>query len=95
MDASLLSETVTYQLTAVLIHKGPTAYSGHYMAHIRDRNSNTWYNFNDEEIEKIKGNKLQLAEDEQGDITSFSNWPLYVLILSTMANVSGAVVVEG
>ena len=30
-----------YKLTSVIIHLGPTAYSGHYIAHIRDTKVST------------------------------------------------------
>eukprot|EP00794_Sanderia_malayensis_P015135 gene15135-16691_t len=54
-----------YELTAVLIHVGMTASSGHYVAHILDKKDGTWYRFNDEAVEKMKGKKLQLgAEDD-------------------------------
>ncbi|OWF55603.1 ubiquitin carboxyl-terminal hydrolase 48-like [Mizuhopecten yessoensis] len=53
-----------YNLTAVLIHRGPTAYSGHYIAHIKDMNSKTWYKYNDEEIEKMKGSNLHLGTED-------------------------------
>lgn len=61
--------SVTYGLTAVLIHRGPTAYSGHYIAHIKDINSKNWYKFNDEDIEKMKGNKLQLGTEDDPEET--------------------------
>ncbi|XP_074654774.1 ubiquitin carboxyl-terminal hydrolase 48-like [Tubulanus polymorphus] len=55
-----------YELQAVLIHRGPTAYSGHYIAHIRAADKlKSWYKFNDEDIEKMKGKDLHLGcEDE-------------------------------
>lgn len=60
--------TILYDLTAVLIHRGPTAYSGHYIAHIKDPKGNAWYKFNDEEIEQFKGRNLQLgSEDDPED----------------------------
>ena len=34
---TLSGPQLVYELTAVLIHHGPTAYSGHYVAHIKDR----------------------------------------------------------
>ncbi|XP_013784550.1 ubiquitin carboxyl-terminal hydrolase 48-like [Limulus polyphemus] len=55
---------VLYDLSAVLIHRGPSAYSGHYVAHIRDRVSGAWYKFNDETVEKMEGKKLQLGAEE-------------------------------
>ncbi|XP_041479423.1 ubiquitin carboxyl-terminal hydrolase 48-like [Lytechinus variegatus] len=55
-----------YDLEAVLIHRGPTAYSGHYIAHIRSHgDGGAWYKFNDEEIQKMEGKNLKLGcEDE-------------------------------
>uniref|UniRef100_A0A8C1N5C0 Ubiquitin carboxyl-terminal hydrolase 48 n=1 Tax=Cyprinus carpio TaxID=7962 RepID=A0A8C1N5C0_CYPCA len=57
-------EECTYELSAVLIHRGVSAYSGHYIAHVRDAHTNDWYKFNDEEIEKMEGKKLQLGIEE-------------------------------
>ncbi|XP_042334853.1 ubiquitin carboxyl-terminal hydrolase 48 isoform X3 [Sceloporus undulatus] len=53
-----------YELSAVLIHRGVSAYSGHYIAHVRDPQTGEWYRFNDEEIEKMEGKKLQLGAEE-------------------------------
>ncbi|XP_060707924.1 ubiquitin carboxyl-terminal hydrolase 48 isoform X1 [Hemiscyllium ocellatum] len=53
-----------YELSAVLIHRGVSAYSGHYIAHVRDDRTGDWYKFNDEEIEKMEGKKLQLGIEE-------------------------------
>ncbi|XP_035696880.1 ubiquitin carboxyl-terminal hydrolase 48-like [Branchiostoma floridae] len=55
---------VVYELQAVLIHRGHSAYSGHYIAHIKDKASSCWYKFNDEEIQKMEGKKLQLGCEE-------------------------------
>lgn len=57
---------VTYSLCAVLVHHGQSAHSGHYIAHIKDRKSGTWYKFNDERVEQIEG-KLKLSLDENGE----------------------------
>ena len=57
---------VVYDLTAVLIHRGPSAYSGHYVAMIRPDDKQSWYKFNDEEIVAMKGKGLQLANEEEG-----------------------------
>ncbi|XP_029358401.1 ubiquitin carboxyl-terminal hydrolase 48 isoform X4 [Echeneis naucrates] len=53
-----------YELSAVLIHRGISAYSGHYIAHVKDARTGDWYKFNDEEIEKMEGKKLQLGIEE-------------------------------
>jgi hypothetical protein len=57
-------EETTYHLSAVLIHRGSSAHSGHYIAHIKDRNTGFWYKFNDEKAERIEGKKLKLDSDE-------------------------------
>ncbi|KAL0978076.1 hypothetical protein UPYG_G00165600 [Umbra pygmaea] len=57
-------EQCVYELSAVLIHRGVSAYSGHYIAHVRDARTSDWYKFNDEEIEKMEGKKLQLGIEE-------------------------------
>jgi len=55
-----------YDLFAVLIHRGPTASSGHYMAVIKDPITGVTYKFNDTEVEKEK--KFNLAgEDDSGN----------------------------
>uniref|UniRef100_A0A7N6BTG2 Ubiquitin carboxyl-terminal hydrolase 48 n=1 Tax=Anabas testudineus TaxID=64144 RepID=A0A7N6BTG2_ANATE len=56
--------TCVYELSAVLIHRGISAYSGHYIAHVKDARTGDWYKFNDEEIEKMEGKKLQLGIEE-------------------------------
>ncbi|KAJ0023448.1 hypothetical protein NQD34_003347 [Periophthalmus magnuspinnatus] len=53
-----------YELSAVLIHRGVSAYSGHYIAHVKDPCTGDWYKFNDEEIEKMEGKKLHLGTEE-------------------------------
>ncbi|NP_001120167.1 ubiquitin carboxyl-terminal hydrolase 48 [Xenopus tropicalis] len=56
--------TYSYELSAVLIHRGVSAYSGHYIAHVKDPQTGEWYKFNDEDIEKMEGKKLQLGIEE-------------------------------
>uniref|UniRef100_A0A8C5PKN7 Ubiquitin carboxyl-terminal hydrolase 48 n=1 Tax=Leptobrachium leishanense TaxID=445787 RepID=A0A8C5PKN7_9ANUR len=62
-----------YELSAVLIHRGVSAYSGHYIAHVKDQQSGEWYKFNDEEIERMEGKKLQLGIEE--DLAEQSKTP--------------------
>lgn len=57
-------QSCVYELSAVLIHRGISAYSGHYIAHVKDACTGDWYKFNDEEIEKMEGKKLQLGIEE-------------------------------
>uniref|UniRef100_H2YRV2 ubiquitinyl hydrolase 1 n=1 Tax=Ciona savignyi TaxID=51511 RepID=H2YRV2_CIOSA len=45
-----------YKLTAVLIHRGLSASSGHFVAHIWEPESGNWYKFNDElDLDSYKG----------------------------------------
>lgn len=62
--ASLPDGVYVYELSAVLIHRGVSAYSGHYIAHVKDPQTGEWYKFNDEDIEKMEGKKLQLGIEE-------------------------------
>lgn len=42
-----------YELSAILIHKGSAANSGHYVAHIKDENSGQWWEFDDEHVSNL------------------------------------------
>lgn len=42
-----------YDLSAILIHKGTAANSGHYIAHIKDENTGQWWEFDDEHVSKL------------------------------------------
>lgn len=42
-----------YELSAVLIHKGTTVNSGHYVAHIKDENTGQWWEFDDEHVTEL------------------------------------------
>ena len=63
----LTPQETTYHLSAVLIHRGPSAHSGHYIAHIKDERSGFWFKFNDEKVEQIEGKKLKLDSDDGND----------------------------
>ncbi|KDQ60998.1 hypothetical protein JAAARDRAFT_191121 [Jaapia argillacea MUCL 33604] len=43
-----------YELRGVLLHKGQSAYHGHYEAQVFDVLNKQWYQFNDETVTKIK-----------------------------------------
>ncbi|XP_028302425.1 ubiquitin carboxyl-terminal hydrolase 48 isoform X2 [Gouania willdenowi] len=64
LEGQQQDQTSVYELSAVLIHRGISAYSGHYIAHVKDARTGDWYKFNDEEIEKMEGKKLQLGIEE-------------------------------
>ncbi|XVF48123.1 hypothetical protein PTKIN_Ptkin03bG0165600 [Pterospermum kingtungense] len=42
-----------YDLSAVLIHKGTAATSGHYIAHIKDEDTGQWWEFDDEHVSNL------------------------------------------
>lgn len=42
-----------YDLSAVLIHKGTAANSGHYIAHIKDKKTGQWWEFDDELVTNL------------------------------------------
>ena len=62
------NSSMIYHLSAVLLHRGLLASSGHYVAHIKDPTSNSWFQFNDEVVAKIrKGKKLDLGSSNADD----------------------------
>ncbi|KAF8212019.1 hypothetical protein K438DRAFT_1223096 [Mycena galopus ATCC 62051] len=48
------SEGNVYELRGVLLHKGKSAYHGHYEAQVFDTTKHSWFQFNDEIVTKIK-----------------------------------------
>ncbi|XP_034233930.1 ubiquitin carboxyl-terminal hydrolase 48-like [Thrips palmi] len=60
-----------YNVSAVLVHMGSSAYSGHYVAHIRDSVTGNWHKYNDESVENLEGKRLTLtSEDEASEVSS-------------------------
>lgn len=57
-------EHLYYDLTAMLIHKGPSAYSGHYMAYIRADHRAPWLLFDDERVERLTGSRWRAGATE-------------------------------
>ncbi|KAJ3544080.1 hypothetical protein NMY22_g2917 [Coprinellus aureogranulatus] len=51
-----------YELRGVLLHKGASAYHGHYEAQVYDTELSTWFQFNDETVTKVSS----LAERPKG-----------------------------
>ncbi|KAF8733688.1 hypothetical protein AX14_003618 [Amanita brunnescens Koide BX004] len=58
-----------YDLRGVLLHKGPSAYHGHYEAQVYDEISQCWYQFNDEDVTKIKtlGDRITVKKKKVSD----------------------------
>ncbi|KAF4614469.1 hypothetical protein D9613_002689 [Agrocybe pediades] len=50
----------SYELRGILLHKGTSAYHGHYEAQVYDAQYGAWFQFNDETVTEIKtlGDKL-------------------------------------
>ncbi|XP_073065473.1 ubiquitin carboxyl-terminal hydrolase 26 isoform X1 [Primulina eburnea] len=44
---------LVYDLSAVLIHKGSAVNSGHYTAHVKDDNTDEWWEFDDEIVSNL------------------------------------------
>ena len=42
-----------YDLSAILVHKGSMANSGHYVAHIKDDRTEEWWQFDDEQVTSL------------------------------------------
>lgn len=65
-----------YELRGVLLHKGSSAYHGHYEAQVYDTPSQSWFQFNDEAVTKITslGDKkrkevvIDLVDSDEDDI---------------------------
>ncbi|KAJ7047010.1 hypothetical protein C8F04DRAFT_1062446 [Mycena alexandri] len=58
------SEGNIYELRGVLLHKGKSAYHGHYEAQVFDATKQSWFQFNDEIVTKIQklGDKRSTPE---------------------------------
>ncbi|KAI3639981.1 hypothetical protein MIR68_001986 [Amoeboaphelidium protococcarum] len=64
---------VLYQLHAVLLHKGESAYSGHYIAHVYDRLNARWVKCNDEECGPLLSSGTRSMFDVNADILEDSS----------------------
>ncbi|XP_067929195.1 ubiquitin carboxyl-terminal hydrolase 48-like isoform X2 [Watersipora subatra] len=67
LELSANGDQHKYELTAVLMHSGVTAFSGHYTAHIHKEDH--WYSFNDANVIKLKGKKLNLSDEESLELS--------------------------
>lgn len=63
-----------YELRGVLLHKGASAYHGHYEAQVLDTGSTTWFQFDDDTVTKLDllGEKRHSSK-EIIDIINWSN----------------------
>ncbi|KAH6918351.1 hypothetical protein BKA70DRAFT_13800 [Coprinopsis sp. MPI-PUGE-AT-0042] len=58
-------EELDYELRGILLHKGNSAYHGHYEAQVYDTQFGSWFQFNDEDVTKISlfGDKRCSSKD--------------------------------
>ena len=54
-----------YSLTGVLMHLGPDANHGHYIANIQDMETGNWFRFSDETVNVLQGKMLKLGLDDE------------------------------
>lgn len=52
-----------YRLAYVLVHRGQSAYGGHYIAFVRDEETGAWWKFNDETAEPVTDLAKALASN--------------------------------
>lgn len=52
-----------YRLSYVLVHRGQSAYGGHYIAFVRDEATDAWWKFNDEAAEPVTDLAKALASN--------------------------------
>ncbi|KZP12614.1 cysteine proteinase [Athelia psychrophila] len=64
-----------YELKGVLLHKGASAYHGHYEAQVWDATNNAWFQFDDETVTKIKMLGDKRKPEPAGDDSSTSRKP--------------------
>ncbi|CAO3575229.1 unnamed protein product [Mortierella alpina] len=55
-------ETAIYDLSAVLVHSGASAHSGHFLAHVLDQRSQKWFVLNDEEVAEFNATTFDPEE---------------------------------
>lgn len=72
LNESEVADNSDYDLCAVLMHRGQSAHSGHYIAQIKDRITEDWFKFNDEFVEKIEGKNLKLGFEENSENCVYS-----------------------
>ncbi|KAK4053048.1 hypothetical protein OIV83_001783 [Microbotryomycetes sp. JL201] len=66
-DAQGRRQTLWYDLKGVLMHKGKSAYHGHYVAQVHDQVDDKWYLFDDESVTSIEDLNATGLYTEDGD----------------------------
>ncbi|KAH7340859.1 hypothetical protein B0J17DRAFT_653080 [Rhizoctonia solani] len=70
---------IWYDLRGVLLHRGPSAYHGHYEAQVFDVTRNAWFQFNDEDVQELKIEDL-VGKQTNGTPRSQASKDAYMLI---------------
>ncbi|KAI0293067.1 hypothetical protein BC826DRAFT_1016774 [Russula brevipes] len=60
------NEENVYELKGVLVHKGSSAYHGHYEAMVFDVTHDSWFTFNDEVVSKMKPPGSESSTGDKG-----------------------------
>ncbi|CAE7168504.1 unnamed protein product [Rhizoctonia solani] len=68
---------VWYDLRGILLHRGSSAYHGHYEAQVFDVTRNAWFLFNDEDVQELK---LEDIVGKQTNARSQTSKDAYMLI---------------
>ncbi|XP_064392231.1 ubiquitin carboxyl-terminal hydrolase 48-like isoform X2 [Halichondria panicea] len=56
--------TPLYHLSSFIVHCGASAYTGHYIAYIKNPKTGKWWKFDDDVVKECKNDKLILCSDE-------------------------------
>ncbi|KAG8713111.1 hypothetical protein FRC11_013264, partial [Ceratobasidium sp. 423] len=70
---------IWYELRGVLLHRGPSAYHGHYEAQVFDVSRDAWFQFNDEEVQELELEDL-FGKQNSGTSRSQASKDAYMLI---------------
>ncbi len=73
-SADAESKKTQYELAAILVHQGTTAYSGHYYALVEDPVKRKWFKFNDESVTVLEGKRVPGTD---GNAATVSYFPAY------------------
>ncbi|KAJ3329488.1 hypothetical protein HDU76_007803 [Blyttiomyces sp. JEL0837] len=89
MTTSATSDSnLNYELSAVLMHRGPSAHHGHFVATLWSQEQSKWFYFNDEEVQAL--DVLHFDEDgrskKASSDDSFSSKSAYILVYRRQDN---------
>jgi Ubiquitin carboxyl-terminal hydrolase len=65
-DATAPPERQSYELTAILLHRGSSASSGHYVSIVKDEQTGTWWKYDDEFVSDMGTHPFNGAQWDAG-----------------------------